>query len=201
MVTLFFNYFNVKYIPIYLILAIVTISSSLYLFQNDNVLRNRLLDNYGNSNSDTENVGSGRLVFQVASFHIWSEGTVTEKLWGIGLNEYKDKMLKKLGLRIYAHNGFVSALVKDGIIGFILYFYFIGYMVFIAAKSRSPFRVLALSFSLSYLSYQIVQGNIISQIMEVLLGAIFVLVYAPLSTKIKKRESKVALAIKETTYR
>src|SRR5690606_11536792 len=164
-IVLFVGYFRSQYLVYYFFVFSILAFLATYMFNRDEVLRNKLLDNYENSNTEEDNLGSGRILFLKASFDIWLEANSIDKIFGLGLQEYKEEMFKKVGQRIYAHNGFVSALVKDGLVGFLLYVYFIGLLIVESYRSNSHYRLLALSVSLAYLAYQMVQGNVISQIM------------------------------------
>ncbi|WP_316844695.1 O-antigen ligase family protein [Pedobacter psychrodurus] len=175
---LFFKNFKLKHSPIYIAILIAVGLVVAFLFSTDEVLRNRILDQQqfstGNEESD---IGSGRLVFQLAALHIWSNLSFWEMLFGIGLENFMLNMQSLIGLKIYTHNGFLTALVKDGLIGFIL---FISYMFLIIKKSfysKSPDRDLCFSFSISYFFYQLVQGGVISSIMEIILAMVFALLY------------------------
>lgn len=168
--------FRIKNILPSIILAIFSFSIFFYLYNKDETLKARLLDSQEYSSGDaTKDLGSGRILFQIASIDIWINASFEEKVLGLGLDPYMEKMEKLVGLRIYAHNGFMTYFLKDGVIGLILYVLFIYSLIIQSIRSKSPVKLLPLAVSFSYLFYQMVQGGVISSIMEVLLALIYIL--------------------------
>lgn len=72
-----------------------------------------------------ENLGSGRGLIYIYSIEIFIEANPFEKIIGIGQTEEKKRMEQKLGSAIIPHNGFLLILLNNGLIGLILFLYFV----------------------------------------------------------------------------
>ncbi|MHA6249629.1 O-antigen ligase family protein [Pontibacter sp. CAU 1760] len=174
---LYLKTFKRSYIIPSFIIGILTLFLLSYLYNNDSTLKSRLSDSQEYSTGDkTKDLGSGRVIFQLASIEIWNSNNFEEKILGMGLEPYKDEMEKKVGLKIYAHNGFTTALLKDGLVGLLLFVFFIFSIYYLTVNSYSQHKLLGLSVFWSYLAYQMVQGGVISSVMELILALIFALV-------------------------
>lgn len=189
--------FNFKNIIYYIIFFIPTLFILFYVFNNDATLQARLLDNQQYSSGNAEkDLGSGRILFQLSSIKIWLNASFGEKIIGIGQENFMERMEPLVGMKIYAHNGFMTFFVKDGIAGLFLYLRYNFSLISSSIKSKMTNKLLPIAISFSYISYQMVQGGVISSIMEIMLALIFSLLYCwdryPKNAYIKNLPKKLA---------
>lgn len=168
--------FKVRYLVPYFIGLLTSFFLGFWVYERDSTLQNRLMDN----NIYAENtMGSGRLEFIDASMEIFINSNLLENIFGLGIGKYQTEMGKIVGMEIYAHNGFVTALLRDGLIGFFLFCFISVFLIKKASECQSKlYKSLSISVVMSYLAYQLVQGNVISSIMEIFLGFLFVLMFS-----------------------
>jgi len=120
--------------------------------------RERILDQ--NINEEQRSIGSGRLDFAIYSLEYWAEGNFQQLLLGRGLDNVKDNLQRKTGMRIFSHNGFVDALAINGIIGIVLFLLFLYFMYNNIRKNKgSQAYRLALAMFFCYVSFQSTQGG------------------------------------------
>lgn len=105
--------------------------------------------------------GSGRLAFWNTSIKMWMESdNVMNILSGHGMTALKQRQYKENGLHIFSHNGFLDALVVNGLVGFVfLISYYILLFRFLSRYKTSKFYRLACAWLLSDISFQMVQGG------------------------------------------
>ncbi len=143
----------------YYIFIFFTLFFIFYYINSNAILRNRIYDlnKYGNQ----LRIGSGRIEFASISYDYWSKGDIFILFFGRGLDNIKNNLFNKTGMRIFSHNGFVDALTINGLIGiflFILSFFFI--FKFILKQKKSNYFRINLTFIVMYLSYQLTQGGV-----------------------------------------
>lgn len=127
-------------------------------FQNEERFRQRILDQ--NAEGVAMDFGSGRLVFAAISLQFWLEGNWHQMLLGRGLEEVKDNLQKKTGMRIFSHNGIVDSLVINGLIGLLLFISMLFFMLAEIRKHRSSkYYRLSLAMFVSYIIFQFTQGG------------------------------------------
>lgn len=145
---------SIKLLPLLVILTFALFS----FYQSNERLNNRINDRL--EDGYQAEAGSGRNLFRAISLAYWLEGDVVEKTFGYGIESLKDNMDKKIGMRLYSHNGFVDALTGNGIIGlFLLVFFILGGFIYIFKNRKSLYFSLALSCMISWMLYQAFQGG------------------------------------------
>lgn len=82
----------------------------------------RYTNSYSESSQkmDLNKLSSGRLFLSGVNLVSYSQGTVIDQAIGFGFEYSADRMEKMIGLRKVSHNGFVDALVHNGIVGFVI---------------------------------------------------------------------------------
>lgn len=107
-------------IPFLIILGVV----GLILYSSSEVLRMRIhgTNVYGETGLS---VGSGRLIFWTVMLEASFNSGILQMLLGIGREASMDYMNQKIGLRLFAHSGFIDILVSTGVLGFSIYLLFI----------------------------------------------------------------------------
>lgn len=159
-IVLFFpNKISLKQFIFFCILTI-TLGATFYrLLEMNDSFRQRIFDQREGKQMDA---GSGRLVFAVSSLKYWSEGNLQQLILGRGLEDVKDNLEKRTGLRVFSHNGFVDAIAINGVIGISLLLLFI-YFTFknIRRNKRAKTYRLSLAIFLCYVSFQLTQGGVL----------------------------------------
>jgi hypothetical protein len=91
---------------------------------------------------------------------MWQESSVSQMLFGSGLDHLKEYLGFSYGLEISSHNGFIDALVVGGAFGLILYCLFMGSLVwFIQNRRESEYYSLALAGVFCTFTSQLTQGG------------------------------------------
>lgn len=82
----------------------------------------RYTNSYSESSQkmDLNKLSSGRLFLSGVNLVSYSQGTLIDQAIGFGFEYSADRMEKMIGLRKVSHNGFVDALVHNGVIGFVI---------------------------------------------------------------------------------
>ena len=151
----------------------------LVIIYNSFVVGNERLDNRLNdrSNGYQQSAGSGRNTFRRVSLKYWEEGNIAEQLIGYGIDPLKDNMMKKIGARLYSHNGFVDALVANGIIGIILLSGFcLTSLAFALKRRKHKYAPISISCIIMYIAFQLIQGGTFT-FQDFLMAAAIVLIY------------------------
>ena len=136
------------------------LAATAYIETND-ILNQRLHEETGYKRDDEIN-GSGRLYFWVTSINLWANSdNAREYLFGHGLQETMEQQAKENGIHVGSHNGFIDALVQNGLIGFlllILYYITLVRDIF-RSDMESPYFLLFLAWLMSDIAFQFVQGG------------------------------------------
>jgi len=151
-----------KIIYKYLVIIAVLLLSN-YAFNNVKPIQNRILDvrddkTYNNRAYD-ERIGSGRLSVYKAAIDVFKEMNIVEKTIGVGEQEYIKRMGLKLGMGLFAHNGFLNILLKNGLLGLFFYLIFLIYCLRMSFTSKSDFRNLKISYVLAFIIFLLTQGG------------------------------------------
>jgi hypothetical protein len=148
-----------KLIPVLGLLVIVAV----YLFINDSALRGRVTQqNIYRQNQELtiDQISSGRLTLSIVNLQSYWESDILTKIFGMGVQYSTDEMNKKIGMRKMSHNGFVDALVHNGLFGFIFYILFLRMIFKIIKKNKhSVFYSLGLASFFSFLLFIFFQGG------------------------------------------
>jgi len=123
-------FFGKKNLVKFLRLAIVLSLSTLIIFSwvlSNEAMMNRITGERAAS-SETESfekLGSGRGKLYLVSLKIYTEADITEKIIGVGQHETKQRIEDKTGYNSFPHNGFLTLLLYNGMLGLLLFLFFI----------------------------------------------------------------------------
>jgi len=153
---------NMRYIWLpFSVLSVLLIGFALYEYSS--LFRMRLVGlNIYTQNTMTvsEALGSGRERFWVAVFDYFLAQDLPAKFWGLGSTVAKEMMLDAVGMRIYAHNGFIDILQFNGFLGAILYLIFLTKIWGEIRRFRfSKYFPLVSALFVTFLAQMIVQGE------------------------------------------
>jgi hypothetical protein len=137
--------------------------SSLYLFVTSDIFEMRILgiNQYMVESGSTDiGIDSGRWGFWVAAISYFIEQDFFSQLIGLGSALSMDLMYQTVGLRIYAHNGFINIFQFNGYLGFGLYCLFLVFLIKNVLKySYNQYYPLIVSLLVCYLAQMFVQGE------------------------------------------
>jgi hypothetical protein len=155
------SYLRLKH---YILLFLILVVTSGYLYsQYDQspYLQSMVLRIKGENVYDsTGGVGSGRLLFAKTAIENWKSEGFTSIVIGLGLELGKDKMNEAIGMRIFAHNGYIQILQSEGVIGFTLFMLFLYYLLrYILQHKNSPYYPLLIALYLAYNISILFQGG------------------------------------------
>jgi hypothetical protein len=174
-ILLYIKTFKIKFVAIYIAIAMLAVVGVKYLLTKDIVLQNRLSDKtiYMKGDAGVERKGAGRIIFVEKAIEIWSESNIIEKFFGVGNDEMRNRMHNKTRMFIPTHNGFTDALLVNGLIGFIIFILYL-YSIFnmINLNRKSSDYLIAMSFFIQYLFFQFTQGGVFF-IPEIMMGLCF----------------------------
>lgn len=144
-----------------IIWTVVLLGATSLLVSENEVLQRRLKEETGYNDGSKIN-GSGRTLFWKTSYNMWKNSQQTQHFFlGHGLNKTMQQQQKENGMLIASHNGFVDALVQNGLIGFSLLCSF--YLLLILRLRHckdSPYFVLFVAWLISDIMFQLVQGGV-----------------------------------------
>ncbi|HYE34677.1 O-antigen ligase family protein [Methylocaldum sp.] len=144
-------------------LALVVVLGMFLAVKSDEAFVMRILDQrkWGQEKGAEENIGSGR--FRIWQVHIedWLASGSVGIVIGNGQPLSKELYARHTGGRpLFSHNGYIEALVSNGIIGFAL---FISYLYcmwkYISASPNTLYKRLATCMFFMYLIFMLVQGG------------------------------------------
>lgn len=117
---------NRMFLRVFMLVLIVTPLAGTWVFSND-ALMARLLGKRVNSSEllSFETMGSGRGALALAALDIYAEADFIEKVIGMGITEQKERMIEKMGAPFIPHNGFLGVLLHQGVIGAMLFIWFL----------------------------------------------------------------------------
>ena len=151
-------YFNFKKIVFFCIIVGGLATGFVHQVENNDEFSARIFDI--TSSGQKGDFGSGRDKFAEYSLLYWAEGDLQQIILGRGIKDVMSNLELKYGLEIISHNGFVDALVTNGVIGlgllvlFIIFFY----KAVNECRYTKPYR-LGLATVIVYISFQITQGG------------------------------------------
>jgi len=114
----------------FLRLAIVLSFSTLFIFSwvlSNETMMNRITGErtWYSETESFEQLGSGRGMLYLASLQIYAEANIVEKIIGVGQSEFLQRMEDKIGYPVFPHNGFLTLLLYNGMLGLLLFLFFI----------------------------------------------------------------------------
>lgn len=149
--------FYIKLFPFVIIFAL----GGWQYYESSEVVQMRLkgTNMYMERSGGAQDVGSGRIKFYTAAIENWSGGLVNI-LVGLGEEKAKDMMQDKVGMRIYAHNGFIDVLQFGGLLSTVLYLIFLYYLyIYIRKSYKDKFHHLVIALFLCYFIAMLIQGE------------------------------------------
>lgn len=160
MVILFFprNLGVKQWIGVSFVLAIL-IGGLSFMMETNSDFRDRILDIDSVSGRQKE-IGSGRGEYMANALELYASGNTFELFFGKSMEELAEYEHEQTGLSISAHNGFITLLATDGIIGVFIKLAAMGLLLSFIYKRRncSSYNA-ALAFWFMNLSYQLTQGG------------------------------------------
>lgn len=141
------------------LLGVTLVSGFTYMMETNKYFHNRILG-YDSVTNKKLDVGSGRGRYAEVAMDLYYSGNTFELLFGKSMDELMDAEKAATGMRIYAHNGFVTMVVTNGMIGLLLKIVsMILLLIFIwQRKDCDNFR-LSLVMWMMNLSFQVTQGG------------------------------------------
>ncbi len=98
-----------------------------------------------------DELGSGRGIIYKTALLNWANSDFVSILLGYGEEYGKEKMYEKIGMHVFAHNGFLEMLQSNGIIGLLILLTVLIYVRAILFKKTSEFQDFSKAFFLSWL--------------------------------------------------
>ncbi|MGM9848055.1 MAG: O-antigen ligase family protein [Muribaculaceae bacterium] len=155
-----FKNYNIKKFFIQLSVVIAIFGVYNYMLENNPRFYHRVNDITQNGTYKAQ-AGSGRLIYKDVSLKLFEKSDLCTKLIGVGIDPLMDNMDKQIHIRIYSHNGWVDALVANGIIGFMLMVTMCIYLIIHVIKNRKQrYSEISIACVLMYISYQFTQGGV-----------------------------------------
>ncbi|MNK52465.1 O-Antigen ligase [compost metagenome] len=140
-------------------LAVASVFTISYLLENNELFFNRIFDI---RNGKQTELGSGRLIFWAGVVEMWLNGNLFHLLFGFGYEALTDSMYLLTGLRIFAHSEFFTQLGQNGLIGIILFVWFVfSLFLFIRKRKQCKSYRLALAVFFLNLSVMLTQGGVV----------------------------------------
>ena len=138
--------------------ALLGIGLSVMMVTNQ-TFRDRILDVNARTGEQRE-LGSGRGEFIANALELYASGNCFELACGKSMADLKEYEYKKTGMRIFAHNGFVTLLATDGAIGLLMEIVALVLLLrFILNRKECPTYRLAIAAWGMNLMFQFVQGG------------------------------------------
>ena len=136
------------------IVSIVLLGGLFFLFQTNEGFRRRVLDQRAGQEEQStyETLGSGRLKIAAIYLENLYESNFLTYLIGMGMEESILRFEKKEGTPLFAHNGFIQALVDNGLIGFILYLIFLILIYRAISKCESSHNQISVAIFFMFIS-------------------------------------------------
>jgi len=155
---LYLQNINLKKILLLVMTGAVLAAGSIYLVSTSEVAQMRFQDK--NKYMTESDLGSGRFQFWQAAVENWSDDDTSVIFIGLGEEYAKDKMLEKVGMRIFAHNEFFQTLQQEGLIGMSLFLSSLFLMYrFMKRNKYSIYYPTAQALFLGMLSMMMLQGG------------------------------------------
>ena len=176
---------------------LVVVAALVFFYNTSEVFKMRITDkNIRTIDRQTEFIetfGSGRIMIARETLDIFYNSDFTAKLLGLGNERFMDEMNRKIGQRIFSHNGFLNILVTTGIIGMVLFLLFL-YFLFISVHraKKSKYRRLGYALFFMYIAFHLTQGGN-NFLLELITMLGIVLVVKDHQSKIEKPDPGKAL--------
>ncbi len=133
-------------------LFIISSLGIIFLFLNNESFRKRVLDERQyNAENQKAKIGSGRLIFAESAVLNWWESGFESHLIGYGADKGKEKMEKRIGMRIFAHNSYIEILQTSGIVGLFLFIFWVISLFKLNNKFFGEFSSLSIALLVGWL--------------------------------------------------
>lgn len=137
----------------------VLVGGFAFMMATSENFHNRVLD-IDTVTGRQKEIGSGRGEFIANAFELYASGNVFELVFGKSMKDLTDYEYQKTGHHIYAHNGFMTLLATDGVVGVIMKLLAMTLLLsFIHKRRDCQSHNAALAFWMMNLSYQLTQGG------------------------------------------
>ncbi len=160
-ILIFYKFLNIRKLIPYMILGILLSFLFYSWYQNDMALRLRLRGqtiHKAEEDINIDNITSGRTIFIQVNLESWMESNFISKILGMGVGKSEELMYEKIGLKKVSHNGFVDYLVYSGIVGLLLFLYFLIIIYKYIKKSRE-LKILVNAFFIIFIILNLFQGG------------------------------------------
>lgn len=161
-IIIYFNEYGLKRFYKLIPILLVFVLTVFYIFNNDESIRARIFQNYANSSSELtiDKFSSGRITLSLTNLSNYFESNLFTKIFGMGFRYSTDLMYDKIGVRKASHNGYVDAIVHNGLLGFVFYFLFLLSLLKTVLKNKeSNFYSLGLASLVSFFLLLLFQGG------------------------------------------
>lgn len=144
--------------------VIASVAAAVYLFETSEVFRLRMLGlNVLMQQQDVtfNQLGSGRLLYWTTALERFFSSPFLQQIFGFGPALAKEYMFEAIGLRIYAHNGFIDILQFYGYFGLFAYAMMLSqiFRILFALPRSNPYFLLLTLHLTAYLVGMLVQGE------------------------------------------
>jgi len=144
----------------FVLLTVLICIPIIFIINSSESLKNKILDKRdNNSEVDFNSVGSGRLYMWSINIYNWYEGTIDEKIFGVGREKALEMMNVKIGRPFFSHNEFVDILLRHGLLGLFLYLLYLYNIYRFIIKKTGGTKYFPLSVLLAYIIINIFQGG------------------------------------------
>jgi len=144
-------------------LALVVMLGGFLVLKSDEAFLMRLTDQrkWEHKEGAVGNLGSGRFVIWQIHTENWLASGPIGIVIGNGQPLSKELYGRRTGdQRLFAHNGFIDALVSNGIVGFVLFTSYLYFMwKYIAASLNTSYKRLAMGIFFMYVTFMVVQAG------------------------------------------
>lgn len=152
-------YHYLKMLPIILIVLVGVV----LFYQHSEAFQMRIIGKNLLQEQDNFNINilmSGRLGFARSALYNWSQSGIGEIIFGLGKENSMLLMEESVGLKIYAHNGFIDVLQFNGIVGALIYVLFYSYLFLCIRKGKKKNTyVSTVALFIAYTIGMLVQGE------------------------------------------
>lgn len=131
-----------------------------WFVSSDQTMQAKLADQRIGQQTELMAVGSGRPLIWLGALTTWRDSSISGKLIGLGPAKTKDIMETKVGIRVFAHNGFLEALQTNGVLGLgLLLTFFYSLLKFSFVSCDREYGVLLRAVVWMYAAFYFFQGG------------------------------------------
>lgn len=150
---------NVKQWLVIASVMAILVGGVVFMMNVNKDFHDRVLD-INSTTGEQKALGSGRGKYIATALELYASGNAFELAFGMSMKDLTEYEFRFTGHYILAHNGFVTLLVTDGIVGVLLKLTAMTLLLIFICRRRRCFTYnAALAFWLMNLSYQLTQGG------------------------------------------